>query len=401
MKSLSVSLRDVVAHPLTLPFYLPWLLFAIAHGLLIPVMPLYVASFDVGYSMIGLVLAGEALGTLLADVPAGVLLRRMGTRRSMLLGLICVLVANVLLFWAGTIALVFAARLVSGFGRAMFGVSQHTYLATSVEVDGRGRAIALYGGIMRMGVFIGPIVGGAVAYSAGLRAPFLLYGVLCLASVIVVALLLPDLSVRAAGDSRHSGYLVPVIRDHYRVFLSAGAGQLFGAMVRAGRTVVIPLFAADVLNLDELSIGLVIGIAGLADMLMFYVAGWVMDNLGRKYAIVPCFAGQGIGMALIPLTGGFGGLLLVTILIGVANGLGSGTMMTLGSDLAPPEARGEFLGVWRLIGDSGVMAAPLIVGGIADLLVLSGAAVAMAGAGVLSALIFGLAVPETLKRPRP
>ena len=65
-------------------------------------------------------------------------------------------------------------------------------------------------------------------------------------------------------------------------------------------------------------------------------------------------------MALIPLTGSFAALLAATSLIGFGNGLGSGTMLTLGADLAPPkgEGMGAFLGLWRLIGDTGHTSAP-------------------------------------------
>ena len=103
-----------------------------------------------------------------------------------------------------------------------------------------------------------------------------------------------------------------------------------------------------------------------------------MDQLGRKFAIVPCFAIQAIGMFLIPFTGGFGSLLLVTILIGIGNGLGSGAMMTLGADLAPPDSRAEFLGIWRLIGGCGGTGGPFVVGSVADLFGLPAAAWVMA-----------------------
>jgi hypothetical protein len=76
-------------------------------------------------------------------------------------------------------------------------------------------------------------------------------------------------------------------------------------------------------------------------------------------------------------------------------------MMTIGADLAPAEEQGEFLAVWRLIGDGGFMGAPLIVGGIADVLTLSAAAVAMAISGWLAAGTFGFLVPETLKKTNP
>ena len=63
-------------------------------------------------------------------------------------------------------------------------------------------------------------------------------------------------------------------------------------------------------------------------------------------------------MAMVPFTGSFASLLVATIVMGFGNGLGSGTMMTLGADLAPREGTGEFLGVWRLIGDTGAVTGP-------------------------------------------
>ena len=103
-------------------------------------------------------------------------------------------------------------------------------------------------------------------------------------------------------------------------------------------------------------------------------------------------------MALVPLTGDFFSLLPVVLLIGLGNGLGSGTMMTLGADLAPEGARGEFLGLWRFVGDMGNASGPLVVGHIADLAGLTTAPLIVAGIGLLGAVILGGLVPETLNR---
>ena len=97
-------------------------------------------------------------------------------------------------------------------------------------------------------------------------------------------------------------------------------------------------------------------------------------------------------------------MLFAAVLIGIGNGLGSGTMMTLGADLSPPRSRGEFLGLWRLIGDMGHTGAPLVVGVVADALVLSSAIWVIAGSGLAAASIFLFFVPETLQaqdHPRP
>ena len=70
--------------------------------------------------------------------------------------------------------------------------------------------------------------------------------------------------------------------------------------------------------------------------------------------------------------------------MGLGNGIGSGTMMTLGADLAPAPGHGEFLGVWRLIGDVGSTGGPLVVGALADAVGLALAAFGLAGVGVLA-----------------
>jgi len=207
-------------------------------------------------------------------------------------------------------------------------------------------------------------------------------------------------AVSVQAPRKDQGSIWVLFRSHWRVLASAGMGQLFAQTIRAGRSAIIPLYAADVVGLDVQQIALIVSLSSAIDMSLFVPAGLLMDRLGRKFAIVPSFAIQALGMALVPLTGSFYGLLGVTLLIGFGNGLGSGTMMTLGADLSPPESRNEFLGLWRLIGDGGHAGGPYLVGQVADWVALPVSAVVMSGAGLTAALIFALLVPETLKKRR-
>ena len=168
--------------------------------------------------------------------------------------------------------------------------------------------------------------------------------------------------------------------------------------IRAGRKIVIPLYGATALGLDVQQVGWIVSLAAAFDVSLFPVAGWIMDRFGRKWAIVPSFALQALGMALVPLTAGLLGLAAAASLIGLGNGLGSGTMMTLGADLAPRQAVGEFLGVWRLIGDGGAMGGPVLVGAVADVVSLPLATLAIAAVGAGAAFTFAFGVPETLRR---
>jgi MFS family permease len=399
-------LPKFLRHPLLLPFYAPSFILAFSQGMLVPILPLYAASFDISYGLIGLVLSAEAFGMLLADLPAGMLLRRLGERRAMLLGLLCISVTTAALFWTQSIPALIAYRLIAGFGTALYNVSRHTYLAERVSLAKRGRAIASFGGINRIGRFSGPAIGGFTAAAFSLRAPFLLFGGACIIGFLFVYLFLPAMETAVSHTTTltfraHLKQVGYTIKAHQRSLTAGGIGLILAQAIRAGRRAIVPLYAADVLGLDVEAIGIIESVSAAVDMSLFYPAGLVMDRFGRKFAIVPSFAIQGIGMLLIPLTGGFTALLLVTSLIGFGNGLGSGTMMTLGADLAPSHSRGEFLGVWRLIGDGGFTGGPLLVGYVADWVALPTAAVAMAATGFLAAVIFTLLVPETLRHPSP
>jgi len=297
---------------------------------------------------------------------------------------------------APNIAVVVGLRVLAGVGLALYSLARHAYLAEATRGSNRGRAIAIFGGVTRLGVFVGPAVGGAVATVFGLRAPFVLYAALCLVALLVVVRYLPREVARARPRSSlraRRALLVagPVLRD-------AGLGQVLGQTTRAGRKVLIPLFGSEVLGLGALDVGLIVSLSGLVDMLLFFPAGWLMDTRGRKHAIVPCFLVMAGGMALVPFSTGFGTLLAAALLVGLGNGIGSGTMMTLGADLAPDAAVGEFLGLWRMIGDAGMVGGPLLVGAVAQFTTLGLSAGAVALVSAVAAGWFAWKVPETLPR---
>ncbi len=398
MKSLPAQALRLLRNPGVIPIYLPTLFFGMSLGMMRPILPLYVSDFDVSYVLIGLVVGGEALGAMLADVPAGILLRRFTEKQVMLAGQLLILLGMLLLFLAPTVWMAFLSLFMFGTGRALFNVSRHMFLSEQFSREKRGRAISVFGGMVRMGNAIGPVIGGFIAARMGLRAPFLAVCVFALFGIVLVVLLLKESRRREAGRSREEGLaVVETLRENRPMLARAGGGVLLGQAIRAGRRVIVPLYAADVLGLGPEAIGLIISVSWLLDMLMFLPAGWVMDKRGRKHAIVPSFMIMATGVALIPLTQNFEGLLLATALIGLGNGFSSGSMMTLGSDLAPARTRGEFLGVWRLIGDSGATAAPFVIGFVAQQLALQSAAVAISGMGLMAAGIFAFLVPETLR----
>ncbi len=389
---------------LWLAVYLPSVMLAVAEGMLVPVLPLYVAELGAGFALVGLALAGEAIGMLLGDLPAGALLRRFERKTVMLAGVALVGVSVALVPLFGAVSMVVVLRLVAGLGAAMWNLSRHAYLTESVRATARGRSIAAFGGAQRLGLLVGPVIGGLIGGAFGLEATFLAFALVAGLAFGVCVLFLeqhPAATMEPSKRLGHAAALRRVLVQQRRLLAVTGLGFVMAQTIRSGRRIILPMYGAVALGLDVESIGYVVSIAAAFDLALFPVAGFIMDRWGRKYAIVPCFAIQGLGMALVPLSGGFLGLALAGVVIGIGNGLGSGTMMTLAADLAPRDAIGEFLGVWRLIGDAGGMGGPVAVGVIADLVTLASATLVIALIGLGASAVFAFGVPETLGREAP
>lgn len=394
-------------------FYIPSLIFALGLALLFPVLPIYAEGFTVSLAYIGLILAADGLGLLIGDIPAGALLNRIDRKHIMLLGLAFVTICIGTLFWVENIFLLLIVRIFTGFGMAFWNISRYSYIREQSQNQNRGKSIALLGGVVRIGSFAGPALGGILAARFGLRFPFIVAAAIMLIAFVLVLLFVSKKIVdkRAMNRTSQSSAspldafknLVKTLKTNQHILLGApGFGQLFAQMIRHGRNIVIPLYGSQVLGLGVDEVGWIMSIASGIDMSLFIPAGIIMDKFGRKFAIVPSFIIQGFSMILVAFSTGFGSLLFATSLMGFGNGISSGTMMTLGADLAPEDlegnGQGEFLGAWRFLGDTGQTGAPIVVGFVAQALSLNLAALVIATVGFGSAYIFARKVPETLKK---
>ena len=177
-----------------------------------------------------------------------------------------------------------------GMASAVFGLARQSYLTEAVPFRYRARALSTLGGVMRIGLFLGPFVAAGLIHVMGIGGAYWA-GVGALVLAAVVAARMPDLPAHAAADAtadvaavRAPATLRSVGAGHAKIFLTVGLGALLVSAVRASRQAVIPLWAESI-GLDAATTSLIYGLAGGIDMLVFYPAGKVMDRqrprLGR------------------------------------------------------------------------------------------------------------------------
>lgn len=387
---------------MALVVYVPTALLAFGQGMLVTTLPLYAAQFGVAYTLVSLAVSAAAIGTLLTDVPAGALLERIGLRRAMVIGSgMVALTTSLMALPFVELEAVIGLRLIAGIGTALWALSRHAFITQAVPPESRGQALSMFGGLSRMGAFGGPAIGGLLGDLVGFQTSFLFSGAMAGIAFLIAFLFIkptPNPAKRLPTRDRW-GVVRQSLSTHRRDLGAAAFAQTLAQMIRAGRQLLIPLYAADQIGLDASQVGLVMTASATIDMLLFLPAGLLMDRVGRKAAMVPSFTVMGIGIALIPMSNSFWTLLAAAVIVGVGNGMGAGTMMTLGADLAPPGATGEFLGLWRLIGDLGMVCGPLVVGIMAQVVGLNGSAYVLAVVGALAAVTIAFLVRETRQTP--
>jgi MFS family permease len=400
-RSKPVRSKFVLPEPfdrLFLPIYLPSLIVSASQTALLILLPLYIVELGMGAPLAALIVGVRGLGLFLFDIPAGVLGSRFGDRAILLSGLAVIVLSTLLIALSTNPWLLACGAFFSGAGFSAWMLGRQSYIADTCEPGETGRAIAAMAGLQRVGILLGPGLGGLLAAETSYSLTFLVAAAITVSAAILVAIY----DRAPSGDRQSEGLsLAPTIRlarQHARIFLTAGTAALSLQLMRATRMLLVPLFGLE-LGLDAAAIGLIYSLSAAIDMCLFYPVGLLVDRHGRKWSAVPSLTMFALSLAILPFATGFWSLLLIACLLGFANGLGTGIVMIIGADLSRrTEDRSQFLGVWRLIGDLGMSGAPLLSAALIGIASLTAASLVVAGLGFAGAIVMLTKVPETLER---
>jgi MFS family permease len=386
----------------------PSLLFGLGEGAILPVIPLTARDLGGSVPAAALMVTLIGIGSLVSNIPASLITMHRGERWAIVAAAIWCALAMALTAWTDHLGVFALGCFMVGMSQAVFSLARQSYLTEAVPAAYRARAMSTLGGAMRVGLFIGPFVAALAIHRFGLTGAYGV-GIAALIVAAAVAARMPDL-VTPADESATAAAAPPVaspslrstVRDHRHLFVTLGLGVLMVAAVRATRQAVIPLWA-DHLALAPSVAALIYGVAGGVEMLVFYPAGKVMDQKGRRWVAVPSMLIMGLPLLLMPLTQGAASLLLAACVVGFGNGIGSGLVMTLGADHSPRLGRAHFLGVWRLMADLGSTCGPALLSMLAATLSL-GAGIAATGLIAFAAaaqLAYWIPRAEKRRRTRP
>ena len=360
------------------PVFLPSFLFAIGEASLIPVIPASAEALGADIPTAGIIAGLGMLGTLFADVPAVKFVNFLGERKAMITAAGMAATGILLALFASNIWMLSVGVFLTGACHAVFGLARHGFIAEAVPLEKRGRALAILGGTFRGGGFVGPLLGAGVVELWGISSVYWLPVVF---SLLAGAVLLSTKSENFSDTPPNKGYSIFYIakREGHKL-RTLGLAATTLAIARTARTIGLPLWALYI-HLPVATAALYIGVAGALDFALFYSSGQLVDRFGRRWAAVPTLIGMALSLFALTFARDSTGFLIVALALSLSNALGSGLVMVIGADLAPKDARNEFLAFYRLMIDGGVAAtAPAM----ALLTVAFGLPIAIAGIGLVT-----------------
>ena len=376
---------------LIVPVYLPSLLFSTGEAGLIPIIPASAQALGADLPTAGIIAGLVMIGTLIADLPAARLVDYLGERRSMIAAAATASLGILFSVFATNIFMLGFGILIIGMTAAVFALARHSYIAEHVPFSHRARSLAILGGMFRGGNFIGPLIGAGIIFLFGIQSIYWLAVVFCGLAGLILLATKPESMLNTPSNPK--GGTWRVAKAEKKKLLTIGIASAILGAVRTTRIIGLPLWALYI-GLDPALAALYIGIAGALDFALFYTSGQLMDRFGRRFAAVPTLIGLGLTHMLVGFAIDGSLFLTLALLMSLANGVGSGVVLVLGADLAPPEARNEFLASYRLLIDAGIAASAPVLSGLAIFIGLGAGMSVMGGIALGGAWIMWHYLPK-------
>ena len=262
---------------------------------LIPLLPEYQEQFGLTKAQAGLVVSAYSIVVLVLSFPVGWLADRFGPRRLTIVGVGLMAVSTPAYAFGSDFWALMAARGLQGAASAISWTAALAWLMTVNPPERRGRVLGTATGAGTAGILIGPVFGGVLGSLFGIRAPFIVLGVV--AAALTVAALFTSTPPKAVFE--RASLAAVVKRGFGEIAILAAAILIFLAAVVGGAIeTLVPLHLGRD-GYSSAAITAVLALTGLLSVITNRTVGQLSDRIsGRRIALWSC-AGTIVGVALL------------------------------------------------------------------------------------------------------
>ena len=259
----------------------------VGFGMVFPLLPLYARRFGASPATIGLLVASFSAAQFALAPVWGRLSDRIGRKPVLIMSLVGTAVASLATGLAGSIWLLFVARIVDGGSGGSLGVA-HAAVTDLAEPAERPRLFGLLGAAFGVGFVAGPALASLSALG-GPRLPFLIAAAIAAVNVVVAIIRLPETHPPSARQQSQADRAAPAAAktSQRRVLVALGIATVCSISAFSAFEAVFALYANHRASLGLSGTGGVFAVIGLLivvvqTQLVHRVVAW----LGEAVALV-------------------------------------------------------------------------------------------------------------------
>ncbi len=334
----------------------------------IPVIPSYAMDIGADKAFAALISGSFALSTALAMTPFGVASDRIGRAPFVVCGFALYLAAPVMYMISASPQQLLIARLIHGFGTAMYLPALNALVADEAAEGRKGEAIGWLTTSLMLGFVVGPLIGGVIAAICGATYTFLLSFILSAAAFSTALTFARNFSaVRETQSLSINRSLAP--------YLAAIA-------IATAASSSLALFAIPISSefIGKSFAGASVSALFLSSASVRVLAGRLSDTVGSRITAIIGAVVESAGLALASI--GVGYYAVSAIVCGVGMGFVNTASFAAA---ARSESRGFAMGLSNTALNAGIFGGAALAGMLASSIDLSHALLVFAGVSFLIA----------------
>lgn len=326
-------------------------------GIIIPLLPFYAESFGASAFAIGLLGTSFSLMQFLFSPIWGRWSDRIGRKPIILVGLLGSCLSYVTLALAGSLTLLFIARIVGGIAGANIPTAQ-AYIADVTTPENRARGMGMVGAAFGLGFIFGPAIGGMLSRFSP-ETPMWFAAALCLGNFVAAWFLLPE-SRRASASSRTLGRLEAFKHAMQQPTLLLMLSLYFlVTMAFSAFEATFALFSEARFGYTAASIGFLFAFIGLIlSLIQGVLVGRVVKRIGERRLIPIAIFLIASSIGMIPFVWNVPTLLVALGFLAVGMGFNNPSLSSLVSKLSHEDDQGGVLGLASSIASLGRVVGP-------------------------------------------
>ncbi|MCK2003449.1 MFS transporter [[Brevibacterium] frigoritolerans] len=337
-------------------------------GIIIPILPAYLASINQGGTAAGLMIAIFAGAQLIFSPIAGKWTDQFGRRKMIIYGLVGLTLSMFIFYAVNSIWLLYASRIIGGIGAALLIPAIFAYVADITTFDQRAKGNSLVSAAMSLGIVVGPGIGGFLA-DFGLKFPFLISALVSLSAVVFSIFVLKESETAQATqsmDAKTESMLRKIalsVKKPYFIPLIITLVMSFGLMAYES---VIGLYLDNQFNSTPKDIAVMVTATGIVSVIVqLFVVDRIVQRFGEVNVLNIFISVAAIGFLLSLFASNYLIFFLISLIIFLSTSILRPVLNTLISKMAGNE-QGFAMGMNNAYMSIGNVLGPTLAGMMYD-----------------------------------